>query len=57
MEDELCAYQEAYTGVSYTWYPETEFCYVRNKKAFLPQKEDIMMKAIIIMMRAVSLCG
>lgn len=32
MEDELCAYQEAYTGVSYTWYPETEFCYVRNKK-------------------------
>lgn len=38
VEDELCAYQEAYTGVSYTWYPETEFCYVRNKKAFLPQR-------------------
>ena len=31
-------YQEAYTGVSYTWYPETEFCYVRNKKAFFAAK-------------------
>lgn len=38
VEDELCAYQEAYTGVSYTWYPETEFCYVRNKKAFFAAK-------------------
>ena len=38
VEDELCAYQEAYTGVSYTWYPETEFCYVRNKKAFCAAK-------------------
>lgn len=38
VEDELCAYQEVYTGVPYTWYPETEFCYVRNKKAFLAAK-------------------
>lgn len=38
VEDELCAYQEAYTGVSYPWYPETEFCYVRNKKAFFAAK-------------------
>lgn len=38
VEDELCAYQEAYTGVSYTWYPEMEFCYVRNKKAFFAAK-------------------
>lgn len=38
VEDELCAYQEAYTGVSYTWYPETVFCYVRNKKAFFAAK-------------------
>lgn len=38
VEGELCAYQEAYTGVSYTWYPETEFCYVRNKKAFFAAK-------------------
>ena len=38
VEDELCAYQEAYTGVSYTWYPETEFCYVRNEKAFFAAK-------------------
>lgn len=38
VEDELCAYQEAYTGVSYIWYPETEFCYVRNKKAFFAAK-------------------
>ena len=38
VEDDLCAYQEAYTGVSYTWYPETEFCYVRNKKAFFAAK-------------------
>lgn len=38
VEDELCAYQEVYTGVPYTWYPETEFCYVRNKKAFFAAK-------------------
>lgn len=38
VEDELCAYQEVFTGVPYTWYPETEFCYVRNKKAFFAAK-------------------
>lgn len=38
VEDELCAYQEVYTGIPYTWYPETEFCYVRNKKAFFAAK-------------------
>ena len=35
---DLSEYQQEYTGDRYTWYPETEFYYVRNNKAFLAAK-------------------
>lgn len=35
---ELSEYQKPFNVVSYTWYPETEFCYLRNKKAFVAAK-------------------
>lgn len=38
IKDELSVCQNKYEGASYTWYPETEFCYIRNKKAFFAAK-------------------
>ena len=35
---DLSEYQQEYAGDRYTWYPETEFYYVRNNKAFLAAK-------------------
>lgn len=35
---ELAVSQTKYKGASYTWYPETEFCYIRKGKAFFAAK-------------------
>ena len=49
--------EPSYQSPAYTWYPETEFCYMTNKAGFSwLRKVDITMKAIIIMMPVLSLC-
>lgn len=38
ISDELANYTEKYKSSNFTWYPETEFCYLRNDKAFFAAK-------------------
>lgn len=38
ISDELVNYTEKYKSSNFTWYPETEFCYLRNDKAFFAAK-------------------
>lgn len=38
ISDELANYTEEYKSSNFTWYPETEFCYLRNDKAFFAAK-------------------
>ncbi|MCH5716167.1 hypothetical protein [Niabella hibiscisoli] len=40
----------ALPSAPYTWYPQTEFCYVKKKTTSLLQKEVSIMKAITITM-------
>lgn len=35
---ELSGFNEEFKGTDFTWYPETEFCYLRNQKAFFAAK-------------------
>ncbi|WP_299231738.1 heparinase II/III-family protein [uncultured Bacteroides sp.] len=35
---ELSGFKEEYGGEDFTWYPETEFCYLKNKRTFLAAK-------------------
>ena len=38
ISDELANYTEKYKSSNFTWYPETEFCYLRNDNAFFAAK-------------------
>lgn len=38
ISNELANYTEKYKSSNFTWYPETEFCYLRNDKAFFAAK-------------------
>ena len=38
MSNELSAFKGMFAGTDFTWYPETEFCYIRKKNAFLAAK-------------------
>lgn len=38
VSDELKSYEGKYHKAAYSWYPETEFCYIRSGKAFFAAK-------------------
>ena len=53
--EELEGMSADYQAPGYSWYPETEFCYMTNKNGFfVATKGAIIMKAIIITMQGPS---
>ncbi|MCH5690582.1 hypothetical protein LWM68_43955 [Niabella sp. W65] len=47
---EISTITPALPASPYTWYPQTEFCYIKTRPTFLQQREGLIMKAITTMM-------